>query len=376
MLRLASGLPEPPAYDPAMASAAAARDRIGLPPRLAEVGERAERRIIGLLDEELGRWRQIDVDLVEPLVALRELVVAGGKRLRPAFCYWAFVGAGGDPSDDVVVDVGAALELLHTFALVHDDIMDGSDQRRGRPAVHRRFINSHAETGGRGEARRFGEGAAILVGDFAFVYADQFFASAPEGARPIFDELRIELCVGQYLDLVGSASGSSDRARAERIERYKSGKYTVERPLHLGAALAGRLDELAAPLSAVGLPLGEAFQLRDDILGVFGDSSVTGKPVGDDLREGKLTPLVAAAVARASGPTGELLERLGSPDLSAEEIVALQHVLVETGARDEVERAIERSVDEALRALAAAPLTGEARAALEELGTFVAWRDR
>ena len=346
------------------------------PPSLAEVGGRAADRIIALLDAELVRWREVDTDLVEPLVALRDLITAGGKRLRPAFCHWAFVGAGGDPDNAVAIDVGAALELLHTFALVHDDVMDGSDFRRGRPAVHRRFITEHERAAWRSEARRFGEGAAILVGDFAFVYADILFAAAPPAARPVFDELRLELCVGQYLDLVGTASGSSERTKAERIERYKSGKYTVERPLHLGAALAGRLDELAAPLSAVGLPLGEAFQLRDDLLGVFGDAEVTGKPVGDDLREGKLTPLVAAAVARADGSAAALLDRLGSPDLTTGEIAALQAVLVETGARGEVEAAIERRVDQGLAALAVAPLTAEARQALEELGTFVAWRDR
>jgi geranylgeranyl diphosphate synthase type I len=352
------------------------RTRAVPPPSLAEVGRRAERRIVGLLDAELVRWRAVDADLVAPLTALRDLVAAGGKRLRPAFCHWAFVGAGGDADDAVAIDTGAALELLHTFALVHDDVMDGSDLRRGRPAVHRRFIDDHQRDQWRSEPRRFGEGAAILVGDFAFVYADMLFASAPPAARPIFDELRIELCVGQYLDLVGTASGSRDRVQAERIERYKSGKYTVERPLHLGAALAGRLDELAAPLTAVGLPLGEAFQLRDDILGVFGDSEVTGKPVGDDLREGKLTPLVAAAAARADGPAAALLGRLGSPDLTEPDVAALQALLVETGARDDVEAAIEGRVDEALAALAAAPLTLEARLALEELGTFVAWRDR
>jgi geranylgeranyl diphosphate synthase type I len=359
-----------------MASTARARHGTVVPSSLAEVGERAERRIVELLDIELARWRQVDADLVEPLTALHDLVVAGGKRLRPAFCHWAFVGAGGDPDASVVVDVGAALELLHTFALVHDDVMDGSNFRRGQPAVHRRFMANHSSAGWRGEDRRFGEGAAILVGDFAFVYADMLFASAPEVARPVFDELRLELCVGQYLDLVGTAAGTNERARADRIERYKSGKYTVERPLHLGAALAGRLDELAEPLSAIGLPLGAAFQLRDDILGVFGDASVTGKPVGDDLREGKLTPLVAMAAVRATGSDAALLDRLGAPDLSGEEIVALQGLLVECGARDEVEGTIERLVDEALGALARSPLTADARVALEELGTFVAWRDR
>jgi geranylgeranyl diphosphate synthase type I len=346
------------------------------PASLAEVGDAVERRIDDLIGREIDRWTGVDADLDAPLRALLDLVRAGGKRLRPAFCHWAFVGAGGDPADEVVIDAGAALELLHTFALVHDDVMDGSSLRRGLPAVHRAFLDRHDAMAWRGENRRFGDGAAILIGDFAFVYADQLFGNAPPVARAVFDELRIELCVGQYLDLVGTASASTDPVQAARIERYKSGKYTVERPLHLGASLAGRLDELAGPLSAVGLPLGEAFQLRDDVLGVFGDSTVTGKPVGDDLREGKLTPLVAAAFARATPSQRGVLEHLGCTTLTADNVARVQAVLVETGALAEVERTIEQMVGDALTALDATPITGEARVALKELATFVAWRDR
>jgi geranylgeranyl diphosphate synthase, type I len=356
--------------------AAPARRSPGVPPSLADVGGRAEARITALLDVEVERWTAVDPALAAPLASLRELVVAGGKRLRPAFCHWAYVGAGGEAHEPRAVDAGAALELLHTFALVHDDVMDGSARRRGLPAVHEQFIGRHRDATWRGEARRFGEGSAILIGDFAFVYADVLFGDAPAPARAIFDELRVELCVGQYLDLVGTASGSRDARQAARIERYKSGKYTVERPLHLGAALAGRFDELQASLSAFGLPLGEAFQMRDDILGVFGDEDVTGKPVGDDLREGKLTPLVAEAAARVDDDGAQLLARLGTPDLDDETILALQRLLVDCGARAEVEAAIERLVDEALDALTRAPITDEARAALEDLGTYVAWREQ
>jgi geranylgeranyl diphosphate synthase, type I len=355
---------------------APARRSTDAPPSLAEVGARAESRIVAILDEQISRWETVDPDLGEPLAALRSLVLAGGKRLRPAFCHWGYVGAGGAPDDSLVADAGAALELLHTFALVHDDVMDGSSLRRGLPSIHRRFITRHDDAAWRGEARRFGEGAAILVGDFAFVYADMLFGEAPPEARAVFDELRVELCVGQYLDLVGTASASRDPVQAARIERYKSGKYTVERPLHLGAALAGRLDELAPTLSAFGLPAGEAFQLRDDILGVFGDSEVTGKPVGDDLREGKLTPLVAIAAACVDEAGSELLALLGRSDLSGADVHRLQDLFVDCGALEEVEQAIERLVDEALEALAVAPITPDARAVLEELGTYVAWRDR
>jgi geranylgeranyl diphosphate synthase type I len=352
------------------------RRRSAVPASLTDVGGRAEHVILELLDREITRWREIDPSLEEPLVGLRDLVLAGGKRLRPAFCYWAFVGAGGDPGDMQVVHAGAALELLHTFALVHDDVMDGSSMRRGLPAIHVGAAARHQERAWRGDASRFGEGSAILVGDLAFVYADMAFGEAPVAARRVFDELRVELCIGQYLDLVGMASASNDPAQAERIERYKSGKYTVERPLHLGAALAGRLDDLAAALSAVGVPLGQAFQLRDDLLGVFGDVAATGKPVGDDLREGKLTPLLAVTASRVDADGAELLARVGAPDISDDDVAALQRLFADTGARDEIERSIEDLVARALDALAHAPLAGEARDALGELATFVAWRDR
>jgi geranylgeranyl diphosphate synthase, type I len=346
------------------------------PTILLAVDERVEARIGTLLEREIERWSEVDPSLREPVVALRDLVDAGGKRLRPAFCHWAYRGAGGDPAASMIDDAGAALELLHTFALVHDDVMDGSDRRRGLPSIHRAFVDRHAAHGWHGEERRFGEGVAILVGDLAFVYADELLREAPAVARRVFDDLRVELCVGQYLDLVGTAGGSRDGAEARRIERYKSGKYTVERPLHLGAALAGRLDDLAAPLTAVGLPLGEAFQLRDDILGVFGDPEMTGKPVGDDLREGKLTPLVAVAAATAHGAGARLLARLGDADLTDADVRALQDLLVETGARAEIEATIEQLVAEAFDALAVTPITAEAKRALEQLGTFAAWRDR
>jgi geranylgeranyl diphosphate synthase, type I len=306
---------------------------------------------------------------------LRALVQAGGKRLRPAFFHCAFIGAGAAPDRDDVIDVAAALELVHTFALVHDDVMDGSAMRRNRDAVHEHFTQRHRATGWRGEPRRFGEGMAILVGDFAFVYADTLVRGAPATVLDIFDQLRVELCVGQSLDLVTTATASTDPEAARRIALYKSAKYTVERPLHLGAALAGRLSDLEAPYSAIGLPLGEAFQLRDDVLGAFGEVDITGKPVGDDLREGKATPLVAIAAARAEPADRRLLERLGAPDLAPNEVAALQDLFVRTGALKEVELEVERLVGEAHVALDQAPIAPEARELLAQLADYVAWRD-
>ena len=347
------------------------------PGRLHEIASRVETRIDAVLAAELDRWALVDDSLIEPLTSLRALVMAGGKRLRPAFCHWAFVGAGGDAADSRVVDAGAALELLHTFALIHDDVMDGSLTRRGLDAVHQRFQSLHAEHQWHGEARRFGEGVAILVGDLAFVYADLLMRDAPPAALDVFTELRLEVNVGQYLDLLGAARRDASVEAAQRICVYKSGRYTTERPLQLGAALAGRLPELADSLTAYGAPLGEAFQLRDDLLGVFGDTALTGKPVGEDLREGKPTALYALAAAEADGAAAELLaRRFGAPDLDEAEVAQLQQVLVDTGARAKVERRIVELLDQSMAALARLDLTEEARRELSALASYVAGRDR
>ena len=342
------------------------------PAFLEDVAKRVDERIEDLLVAETARWQAVDVDLVAPLGALHDLVMAGGKRLRPAFCQCAYVGAGGNAEDPLVVDAGAALELLHTFALVHDDIMDGSARRRGLPTIHRLFEDAHGVDRWRGEARRFGEGVAILVGDLAFVYADLLMADAPAAAVEVFTELRLEVNIGQYLDLVGTARGDVGLDQARRIARYKSGKYTIERPLHLGAAMAGRLDELRAPLSAYGEPLGEAFQLRDDLLGVFGDTALTGKPVGEDLREGKPTALLAWATRAGADLVGH---RVGSADLDDDEIARLQALLEDTGARGQVERTVDELTNQALAALDGLDLDDEAVSRLAELARFVAGRN-
>jgi geranylgeranyl diphosphate synthase type I len=300
--------------------------------------------------------------------------MSGGKRLRPAFCYWGFVGAGGDPDDDAVIDAGAAFEFLQAFALAHDDVMDGSATRRGRRTAHLSFSDHHTDSAWRGEGRRFGEGVAILIGDLAHVYADRLLEGVPTQVVPVWNELRIELNIGQYLDILGTARADTDTVGARRIARYKSGKYTIERPLHVGAALAGQLDRLQEPLSAYGDPLGEAFQLRDDVLGVYGESSQTGKPVGDDLREGKPTPLLAVATDGASRAQRQVLDLVGSPDLSADEVEAIQEVMVETGALERIEDLIEELVIGAIASIETADVGEEAREALVDLARFVGWR--
>jgi geranylgeranyl diphosphate synthase type I len=336
-----------------------------------------EARLRRLLAGESARWAAFDEDLRTPMEHIGRLVLGGGKRLRPSFCHWGFVGAGGPPDDQRIVDAGAALELMHAFALFHDDVMDDAVSRRGTPTTHTVFADTHADAGWAGESRRFGEGVAILVGDLAFVMADQLLLDAPRDAWMIWNELRTELNVGQLLDIIGSVRGDRRLDKAERICRYKSGKYTVERPLHLGAVLAApdRAGELLPALSAYGLPLGDAFQMRDDVMGAFGDEGVTGKPVGGDLREGKPTPLLARAVAAANPAQRVVLDAVGSPDLDDEDIVDMQQVIVETGALAALEAQIAALTDEAIAAIEVAPITAGSRTELIDMAHYVSWRD-
>jgi len=345
------------------------------PQSLLDVASRVDKRLEALLAVERERWAKVDADLVPPIDEIARLVLAGGKRLRPAFCFWGFVGAGGDPTDELVIDAGAAQELLHAFALFHDDVMDGSLTRRGEPTTNAKFEARHGVEKLAGESRRFGDGVAILVGDLAYVYSDQLMRNASPQAWTIWNELRIELNFGQYLDMLGSAMNERRREKAERICRYKSGKYTIERPLHLGALLAAPTrDDLIPVLSTYGLPLGDAFQMRDDVLGAFGDAAITGKPVGDDLREGKPTPLMAIATARANAAQLKELQLVGNHDLSPEQIARVQEVIRETGALDELEAVITRLTDEAIAAVGHVPFTQSVRDELITLAEYVSWR--
>lgn len=346
------------------------------PPSLSHIARRVDTRLQSLLESERTRWSAFDPDLAQPIDEIARLVLAGGKRLRPAFCHWGFVGAGGNPDDPRVIDAGVAFELMHAFALFHDDVMDGSATRRGAPTTHVKMSQLHEENSWVGESRRFGEGAAILVGDLAFVYADQLLLGAPQPVWSIWNELRVELNFGQYLDMLGSANSERRLAKAERICRYKSGKYTIERPLHLGAVFAApeKAEQLLPALSAYGLPLGDAFQMRDDVMGAFGETSVTGKPVGDDLREGKPTPLMAMACAKANAAQLGILQLVGNTLLDDAQVADVQIVIRETGALDQLEQLITSLTDEAIAAIGKAPLLQEARNELIELATYVSWR--
>ena len=337
---------------------------------------------------------------LEPFIDYSRSFLAGGKRFRALFCYWGWQSVtAGDPLDaagngaavdlPAVVSAAAALEMFHAAALVHDDIMDNSDTRRGNPAAHKRFERLHREGGWLGDASGYGQSSALLLGDLLLSWSDEVFdsalrqlpdATAAAAARAEFNLMKTEVTVGQYLDILEENSWkqhpeSELLQRAHRVIVYKSAKYSVEAPLAIGAALGGASLAQVAALRDFGLPLGIAYQLRDDVLGVFGDPRVTGKPAGDDLREGKRTVIVALARAALPANARSLLdELLGDPGLDDRQIAMLQQTIRASGAMEQVEAIIARNVARAIEAIEAAPLSAAARDQLVTLADTVSRR--
>ena len=355
-------------------------------------------RIEEFLAERSSILRSISPDLA-PLESFSERFLSGGKRFRALFCYWGWASVGargfdpfaseGGPDRYPVVSAAAALELFHAAALVHDDLIDNSDTRRGAPSAHRLFERLHAESGWAGAAPDFGRASAILLGDLLLGWSDELLdeglhgladPSAARAARAEFVRMRTEVTAGQYLDILEERawvvqSDEAQRERAERVITYKSAKYSEEAPLLIGAAIAGASSAQLDALRAFGLPLGMAYQLRDDLLGVYGDPEVTGKPSGDDLREGKRTVLIAIARERLGPGQRRLLdELLGDPELDVDQVRMLQRTISESGASDEIERLIGSYVARATAVLDDAPLSREARAELGALANTVSRR--
>lgn len=346
-------------------------------PSLAQLQARVEADLVAFLRQEragVARIAPAATALVDELV---RLVQAGGKRLRPAFCYWGYRAAGGQPRADLGW-VAVALELVHTASLIHDDVMDGARLRRGSTTTHLRLAQGRSEPAG----DHFGRSAAILAGDLALSLATKLLAQSylpPRFLRVLRRWLTrhlTEMVAGQYLDILAAREGAADHGATLAIARLKSGGYSVEMPVVLGASLAGAQRPLLASLATYGRRLGLAFQLRDDILGVFGDPKATGKDADQDLREGKRTFLVATALAAASADERRFLEaRLGTPDLSPEDAARLRGILQGTGALARTEDLVQRLADQARKALAGAAMAADARAALGALARLVATRE-
>jgi len=340
---------------------------------------RVEQRLETFLGDRCRVLRDVGPDL-EPIARTVHDLARGGKRLRASFCYWGWRGAGADDLD-AAVDAAASLELFHLGALVHDDLMDHSATRRGLPTAHESFADVHRTDGFDGDATDFGSNAALLVGDLCLTWSDELLdgcdaePSRHAAARRVFHLMRSQVMAGQYLDMLEQARPGTTPAASTAVLHFKSAKYTVEHPLLLGGALAGASDALSAAYSEFGLPIGEAFQLRDDVLGVFGDPAVTGKPVGDDLREGKKTVLVLVATERADDRQRRLLaDGLGDRGLAEQGVRDLQTVLTDTGALDEVERRITDLTARGTAAIRSSEVPGPVADGLTDLAVRIAGR--
>lgn len=340
-------------------------------------------RVDHALTAHLDSQRDIVAEVGQPVLVLLEAIsdlLSTGKRLRAAFLYWGYRAFDG-PDSSALIRAASAMEVFQAAALLHDDVMDNSDLRRGRPTAHRAFAAHHAESSWAGSSHSFGQAAATLAGDMCLNWCDEVFATSGlptshiERARPTFDTMRTQLMGGQYLDVLTSAKQWQDLDHTQRLEqcrrviRYKSAKYSIEHPLLIGATAVGAPASARAGLSEYGLALGEAFQLRDDVLGVFGDPSQTGKPAGDDLREGKRTVLVAAALERGTvAQVQRIQDLLGDPDLDLDHVDALRATLLDCGAVDFVEDLITQDCERAHAALASVPdITSVGRRALTAL---------
>ncbi|SHN26338.1 polyprenyl synthetase family protein [Actinacidiphila paucisporea] len=327
-------------------------------------------------------------DFGAAVAELENYVLRGGKRIRPTFAWLGWIGAGGDEGDPAatqVLSACAGLELLHASALIHDDIIDGSRTRRGHPAAHVAFAERHRARGFSGDPDAFGTGTAILVGDLAQTWADVMVresglpADAHARVGAVWSAVRSEVLYGQLLDLMSQASDDEGIGSALRVIQYKTASYTVERPLQFGAAIAGAEADLVAAYRAFGVDIGMAFQLRDDLLGVFGDPNVTGKPSGGDLSEGKRTVLLATGLKRADecdpGAASFLRAKVGT-DLSDGEIATIRGMLVDFGAVEGVERQIAFRTDRAMAVLEASSATAPAKDQLAAMAIKATQRDQ
>jgi geranylgeranyl diphosphate synthase, type I len=351
-----------------------------------------EGTLADFLTSRIAALDAVDPELGGFARTTRDLVLAGGKRLRPTFAYWGWRGVVGrhEPVAPILPAL-ASLELMHTFALIHDDVMDASATRRGHPTAHRTFAAQHRRAARLGDPEQFGTSAAILLGDLCLVWADELLAETALTTATLFavraryDRMRMEAVAGQYLDVLGETQPSRwSLDRALLVARNKTASYTVQRPLQFGMALAGRPREDAAVIdgaySDYGIAVGEAFQLRDDILGAFGDPAVTGKPSGDDLRTGKPTALLMLADRLATpaqrAELGTIAAESGEPaaELTESQVARRAEVIVETGALDRTEALIAERVEQGVSALTAAPLLDEARDALTELAVTATHR--
>lgn len=353
-------------FNPAEPTSAAFRDRVN-----AEIGHflALMTRRLEPVSPTLGVLTRVAGDLA-----------SGGKRLRPAFAYWGYIaaaGSGGEPA--ALWPVISAFELLHVGVLMHDDVLDDADTRRGRPAAHRQFEAWHRENQGQGDSAQFGRAMAVLLGDQLLVWSGELAetngldAEAWQRARGFWHAVRTEVNSGQVLDLcaqfrVGAAPGATVEQIAGQVLEEKTARYTVQRPLQFGAAIGGAGNDMLNALGNYGLALGRAFQLRDDLLGIFADETETGKPAAGDLQEGKRTVLMARVLTAVNSADRAVLNKmLASGNLTDAQVDHARGIINTSGAVQTIERTIADDHAAALSALDGVPISDTGRTALVEL---------
>lgn len=359
--------------------------------------ELVQQKLDHFCEVKRSELREISEEL-EPLIDFTQSLLSGGKRFRALFCFWAWAGyqkndvSVSDLSlESPIVGVAAALEMFHAAALVHDDLLDQSDTRRGLPSIHKRFESLHEEHQYTGSKERFGLAGSVLVGDMMLAWSSELFGDAllhlPEEAaeasvRHEFGRMRFEVMAGQYLDVLEENAATTRKpgeavARANNVMLYKTAKYSLEAPLLIGAALSGASDDILRGLSAFGIPLGLAFQLRDDVLGVFGDPEQTGKPAGDDLREGKRTVLVALTLETLPTSIQRIFdELLCSGEINEEQLDFMRQTISESGSLEKTERLISEHSRRSIEALAELEISDQGRKMLAALADKVINRNK
>jgi geranylgeranyl diphosphate synthase type I len=355
--------------------------------------ELIQQEIDSFCDDKREQLSEISDDLM-PIIDYTQELLQGGKRFRALFAYWAWAAAlprESDPGELIdqangIVGISSALEIFHAAALVHDDLMDQSDTRRGKPAIHKRFEHMHSEKGFLGDPERFGQSGSVLVGDLMLNWSSEVFGAAVTSApnaeietscRNEFSKMRFEVMAGQYLDVLEENAAplrslADAVTKAEKVMLYKTAKYSLEAPLLIGASFAGADEQTLSGFSNFGIPLGMAFQIRDDILGVFGDPEITGKPAGDDLREGKRTVLVALTLQNSSTSIARIFnDLLSERDLETEQIQFMQQTIRDSGALEKTERMMQEYGDRALEVLKNLDLEPQAKQKLQDLAEKV-----
>lgn len=304
---------------------------------LLEFKKRFDSILKEYLQEKLKKAREVSKQAAVLVKEILRLAKNGGKRIRPMFVYAGYLAAGGR-SQDAVMLASISVELLHTFALIHDDVIDRSSLRRNEPTTHKFFEQNQVKSYGR-DLEWYGLSSAILTGDLAATFAHEVLNMAPfphervRRAKYYFNKMKEEVEYGEYLDVLSGVKEKVTEDHVLKILEYKTGKYTVERPLHIGAALAGADSSIYEVFTAYALPFGQAFQTQDDILGTFGDEKAIGKPTDSDIKEGKKTLLVVKAIERANKQQKELLKKvLGNCNSSNSEIEQVRQIMRDTGA--------------------------------------------